>query len=62
MAHVTDFGIDPSHVARITVEAIEAGELYAPVFPQGQDQRFIAPLKARLEGMERTVPKGSVRP
>ena len=62
MAHVTDFGIDPGHVARLTVEAIESGELYVPVFPQGQDQRFLAPLKARLEGMERTVNKGSVRP
>jgi NAD(P)-dependent dehydrogenase (short-subunit alcohol dehydrogenase family) len=62
MADVTDFGIDPSHVARITVEAVESGELYAPVFPDGQAQRFIAPVKARLEGMERTVPKGGVRP
>jgi NAD(P)-dependent dehydrogenase (short-subunit alcohol dehydrogenase family) len=62
MAHVTDFGIDPSHVARLTVDAIESGELYVPVFPQGQEQRYVTPLKARLEGMERTVNKGSVRP
>jgi NAD(P)-dependent dehydrogenase (short-subunit alcohol dehydrogenase family) len=62
MPEVTDFGIDPSHVARITLDAMADGELYAPVFPQGLEQRYITPAKARLEAMERTVPKGSVRP
>lgn len=62
MADVTDFGIDPSHVARRTVEAIEAGELYVPVFPDGQQQRFTAPLKARLAALDEAVTKGSVRP
>ena len=62
MAGVTDFGIDPSHVGRLTVEAIEAGELYVPVFPDGQQQRFTAPLKERLEALQAVVNRGSVRP
>jgi NAD(P)-dependent dehydrogenase (short-subunit alcohol dehydrogenase family) len=62
MAHVTDFGIDASHVGRLTVEAIEAGELYVPVFPDGQQQRYTAPLKARLDALAAAVNKGSVRP
>lgn len=62
MAHVTDFGIDPSHVGRLTVEAVAAGELYVPVFPDGQQHRFTAPLKARLDALQAVVNKGSVRP
>lgn len=62
MADVTDFGIDPSHVGRRTVEAIEAGELYVPVFPDGQQHRFTAPLKARLDALTDAVNEGSVRP
>ena len=62
MAGITDFGIDPSHVGRLTVEAIEADQLFVPVFPDGQHQRFTAPLKDRLEALQAVVPKGSVRP
>jgi len=62
MANVTDFGIDPSHVGRLTVEAIQTGELYVPVFPDGQQQRYTGPLKDRLEALQVAVTKGSVRP
>ncbi|MCU1372825.1 MAG: short-chain dehydrogenase [Actinomycetia bacterium] len=62
MAHVTDFGIDPSHVGRLTVDAIQAGQLYVPVFPDGQQQRYTAPLKARLDALHEAVNRGSVRP
>ena len=60
-AHLTGFGIDAGHVGRLAVEAIEAGELYVPVFPDGQQQRFVAPLKARADALHEAGLKGSVR-
>ena len=61
-ATLTEFGIDARHVARLAVEAVEAGELYVPVFPDGQQQRYTAPLKARMEALHEAAIKGGVRP
>jgi NAD(P)-dependent dehydrogenase (short-subunit alcohol dehydrogenase family) len=60
MADVTDFGIDPSHVARLTVDAIIAGTLYVPVYPDGDQDRYRTPVQERLAGLEEALPRGSV--
>ena len=52
MAGITDFGIDPSHVARLTVEAIAAGRLYVPVYPESDRGRYTTPLQDRLDALE----------
>jgi NAD(P)-dependent dehydrogenase (short-subunit alcohol dehydrogenase family) len=61
-AAVTEFGIDAAHVGRLAVEAVERGDLYVAVAPDGQQHRYTQPLKARLEAMQAAAEVGRVRP
>jgi 3-hydroxybutyrate dehydrogenase len=54
--------LDPAAVGRLGVRAIVEGRLHAPVFDDGQQHRFTAPLKHRLDALERAVTEGGVRP
>lgn len=54
--------LDPADVGRLGVRAIVEGRLHAPVFDEGQQHRYTAPLRARIDALSSAVSEGGVRP
>jgi NAD(P)-dependent dehydrogenase (short-subunit alcohol dehydrogenase family) len=57
-AGIVDFGLDPAHVGRRAVQAIQNDDLYVFIYPQGWTGRIKAPADERFARIGAAMEKG----
>ena len=57
---VTDFGIDPIHVGRKARDAVQAGTLYVPVYPEGWQEHLKPGVEKRCQELMASLDTGGI--